>query len=114
MLITSRTNPKIKEIRRLFNRRHRQQAGLFFAEGLQLVQEAIAMQADISLLVLAPELLDEERAREVASLQERSHLPALQVTAEVLNSISPQDGHQGIAAVVRQPAAAGRWRLRGG
>jgi len=102
MLITSRTNPKIKQIRRLFHRRHRQQAGLFFAEGIHLVQEAIAMQADISLLVLAPELLDEEQARKVAAIQQRARLPALQVTAEVLNSISPQDGHQGIAAVVRQ------------
>jgi TrmH family RNA methyltransferase len=54
------------------------------------------------MLVAAPELLDGERARRAAAMRERVEAPSLEVTAEVLNSISPQDGHQGIAAVARQ------------
>jgi len=102
MLITSTANPKAKQIRRLFDRRHRQRTGLFFAEGLQLVQEAIEMQADISMLVVAPELLSEQGEKSIACFQGTADIPSLQVTAKVFQSISPRDGQQGIAAVVRQ------------
>ena len=105
MLITSKANPKIKQMRRLFNRRHRERTGLFFAEGLQLVEEAAEMGAEFSMLVVAPELLDEERTGRAVSIRERTEAPSLEVSAEVLNSVSPQDGHQGIAAVVGQ-----RWK----
>ena len=102
MLITSKSNPKIKDLRRLFNRRRRQRTGLFFTEGLQLLELAVQAHADITTLIVAPELLDDERAAKLASLQKQANLPSLEVTAEVLNTISPQDGHQGVAAVVRQ------------
>ena len=102
MLITSRANPKIKEIRRLFTRKYRQRTGLFFVEGLQLVEEAVAMHADITTLVVAPELLSEESAKGLVSVRERAEVPCLEVTGEVFSSISPRDGQQGIGAVACQ------------
>ena len=99
MLITSRANPHIKQIKRLFHRRERDETGLFFAEGFQLVSEAVAMGAEIETLIVARELLSGEQ---VQFLESRAAIPRLEVTAKVLNSISPKDGHQGIAAVVRQ------------
>jgi TrmH family RNA methyltransferase len=99
MPITSRANPRIKQIKRLLQRRDRDETGLFFAEGLQLVSEALAMGAEVEALVVAPELLSAEQAALVDSY---ASLPRLEVTAEVLNSISPKDGHQGLAAVIRQ------------
>jgi len=99
MLITSRANPQIKQIKRLFHRRDRDETGLFFAEGMQLVSEAAAMGAEIETLVLARELLSAEHA---AFADSHPDIPRLEVTAEVLNSISPKDGHQGLAAVIRQ------------
>jgi TrmH family RNA methyltransferase len=102
MLITSRHNNQIKELRRLFNRRERASTGLFFAEGVQLVAEAIEMKAEIETLIIAPELLDEQKDRRVARILANRTIPRLEVTGEVLNSISPKDGHRGIAAVVKQ------------
>jgi len=102
MLITSRHNNQIKELRRLFNRRERASTGLFFAEGVQLVAEAIEMKAEIETLIIAPELLDEQKDRRVARILTNRTIPRLEVTAEVLNSISPKDGHRGIAAVIKQ------------
>ena len=103
MPITSRANPQIKQIKRLFHRRDREETGLFFAEGLQLISEAVAMGAEIETLLIARELLSAEQA---AFIDSHPSIPRLEVTAEVLNSISPKDGHQGIAAVIRQ-----RWAL---
>lgn len=102
MLITSRANANVKRIRRLFNRRERQRTGLFFAEGVRLVAEAIEMRADIQELILAPELLSKHAAEEVAIIQARTDIPLLQVTPEVFKSISPKDGQDGAAVVARQ------------
>ena len=99
MLITSRANPHIKQVKRLFHRRERDESGLFFAEGFQLVSEAVAMGAEVETLIIAPELLG---ADQLAFARSQSRPRLLEVAAEVLNSISPKDGHQGIAAVVRQ------------
>jgi TrmH family RNA methyltransferase len=99
MLITSRANEKVKQIKRLFRRREREETGLFFAEGFQLVSEAIQMGAGIESLIAAPELLGKE---EMEFVERHRDIPSLQVTAQVLQSISPKDAHQGMAAVVRQ------------
>jgi len=110
MLITSRANMKMKQIRRLLrNRRERERTGLFFAEGGQLVAEALRMNADIETLILAPELMDDDTAAEIAFLREGREIATVEVTGEVFGSLSPKDGRQGVAAVVRQ-----RWdRLEG-
>ena len=99
MLITSRANPHIKQIKLLFHRRDREETGLFFAEGFQLISEAFATEAEIETLIVARELLSGEQE---AFVDDHRETPRLEVTAEVLNSISPRDGHQGIAAVVKQ------------
>jgi len=99
MLITSRTNPRIKDIKRLLRRRERDATGLFLAEGLQLVSEALRTRADITLLLLAPDLLN---PADLAEVQGHRDIPTLHVTPEVLHSLSPTDGQHGIAAVVRQ------------
>lgn len=99
MPITSRANPQIKQVKRLLRRRERDETGLFFAEGLQLVSEAVAMGVEIETLIVAEELLGDDQRR---FLDANRSLPHLDVTAEVLNSISPTDGHQGLAAVMKQ------------
>ncbi len=102
MLITSRQNPKIKEVRSLSVRKYRDRTGLFLVEGLQLVGEAALMGAQISTLVVAPELLDDRSEGEVASIQARTGATTLLVTPEVLSSVSRMHAQQGIAAVAHQ------------
>jgi len=102
MLITSRANANIKGVKRLFRRRERDRTGLFFAEGVQLVTEALEMNADISLLIVSPEMLGEEALASIAPLWESKGLRAMEVTPEVFASISPQDGLQGVGAVIRE------------
>ncbi len=103
MPITSRANPQIKQVKRLLRRRERDETGLFFAEGSQLISEAVAMGVEVETLIVAEELLDDDQRR---FLDVNRSLPRLEVTGEVLNSISPSDGHQGLAAVMRQRWAA--------
>lgn len=102
MIISSLSNPRIKEIRSLRHRQEREQTGLFFIEGIRLVTEAVQLGADIRVLVVAPELLKSQFGQEVVRAEQERGTSCIEVTADVFRSLSVKDGPQGIGAVVRQ------------
>jgi RNA methyltransferase, TrmH family len=105
MLITSRHNEQVKQIRSLADRRHRSRAGLFLVEGPQLVAEAAEVGAELVALVVAPDLLSEEALHAFELAVEQPAVRLIEVTPAVMESISPRHGSEGLAAVVRQ-----RWQ----
>jgi RNA methyltransferase, TrmH family len=102
MLISSRTNSTIKQIRSLHERKERERAGLFFVEGIRLVIEAAQQGADIQTLVVAPDLLKSEMARQVIDEQRLKGTQVLEVTPDVFSTLSQKEGPQGIGALVRE------------
>jgi TrmH family RNA methyltransferase len=102
MLITSRTNATVKQIRALHERKERERSGLFFSEGIRLVVEAAQASAAIESLVVAPELLKSSLAHEVVAQQQERGVNVLEVSADVFSTLSHKEGPQGIGAVVRQ------------
>lgn len=101
-MISSRHNPTIKRIRALLNRRARDCVGLFLAEGIRIVSEAVQVNAPIHELVVAPDLLTSQYARELVRQQAAAGMTCTTVTADVFKSLSLKEGPQGLAAVVRQ------------
>jgi len=97
--ITSPRNPKVKYLRALHARKHRQQEGRFLIEGIRIVEEALANGAPVETLVYAPDLLVSERAQ---ALVQQAH-PAQRwlLSGDVFRTLSGRDEPQGIAAVVR-------------
>lgn len=102
MILTSTQNPRVKAIRALSQRKKRQETGLFFAEGIRLVGEAVQTGADIETLVVAPERLRSEFGWDTVRRAEQAGIDVLNVSASVFQTLSMKDGPQGIAAVVRQ------------
>ncbi len=102
MMLTSSRNPRIKAIRALSQRKKRQEAGLFFAEGIRLVGEAVQTGADIETLVVAPELLRSDFGRDTVQRAEQDGVEVLYVSDDVFQTLSRKDGPQGLGAVVRQ------------
>lgn len=100
--ITSLSNPRIKAIRKLRERKERQAVGSFYVEGLRIVAEAVQQGADLELLVVAPQLLTSDFAREIVEAAENRGAPVLRVSPEVFAGISLKEGPAGLAAVVRQ------------
>ena len=101
-LISSRANPKIKHIRSLHDRKHRDRTRLFLVEGLRLVREAAMVGGWLEQLVVAPELLGGAEREILAGMG----MPLYEVTPAVLASISPQHASDGVVAVARQRFAA--------
>lgn len=102
MLISRLQNPRVKQIRALRDRKERERTGLFFVEGIRAVADAIRLRAPIARLVVAPELLTHPWVRDLVDAQCELGVACLEVTSEVLQSITYKDGRQGLAAVLRQ------------
>ncbi len=105
-LISSRTNPKIKQIRLLRGRAARQvqkTPGLVVVEGLHPVGEAIAAaqagRLALESIIYAPDLLKSEFGLALVRGQSAAGLPCYPVTRQVFESVAEKDNPQGILAV---------------
>lgn len=101
-MITSHANSKVKQFRKLRDRKERLKTRLFTIEGLRIVAEAVEQQAEIEMVFIAPELLVSDFAGELVEGLEKSGAETIEVSASVFQNISMKDGPQGLAAVVRQ------------
>jgi TrmH family RNA methyltransferase len=104
-LITSRSNPKIKQLRLLKERKGRQASGLALVEGIHPVGEAVAAsllnKSAIEAIYFAPQLLQSVFANALVEGQGARGIPCIALTEEVFLSVAEKDNPQGILAVVR-------------
>jgi TrmH family RNA methyltransferase len=101
-LITSHSNPKIKQARALRQRKQRDAAGLFLVEGLFHIGEALAAHAAIDSLFYAPDLLDNDFARQLIDRAATEGIARYETTTGILASLAEKDNPQGVIAVVQQ------------
>jgi len=98
--ITSVHNPAIQALKELSKPRNRREAGLFLAESMKMVREAVDHGLCRTLII------QKDRAAEYESLiaqAEESGCEGLLVTAAVMQAVSEQKTPQGIACTVRIP-----------
>jgi TrmH family RNA methyltransferase len=101
-LISSRSNPLIKKIRSLRQKKSRQELGLFLVEGIHHVGEALEAGWDLETLVYAPELLTSDFARRLVDDQSRRGVNCQPLVRDLFVDIAEKDNPQGILAVVYQ------------
>lgn len=101
-LLTSRQNPKIKQIRALSVRKQRQQQGVFVVEGIRHVGEAVESGAEIEYLVYAPDLLTSDFAYSLITQLGIKGVPVFTTPGDVFTDIAGKENPQGILAVVKQ------------
>ncbi len=98
-LITSTSNPLIKQARALRQKKARADSGSFLVEGIHHVGEVVAAGWEVETILYAPDLLTSEFAREMIS---RVALTPQPVSAEVMKSLADKENPQGILAIVRE------------
>ncbi len=99
MEVSAVQNPLVKAAAELKQKKYRQQRGLFLAEGLRTVEEAVLSQSAETIFYTA---ITDERTRAV--LEKAAALPVklVCVTDTVLKKIADTETPQGIIAVCRQ------------
>jgi TrmH family RNA methyltransferase len=98
-LITSLSNPLIKQARALHQKKARLEGKAFLVEGIHHVGEAIEAGWDVQSLLYAPGLLTSMFARDLVARLGTKSQP---VSAPVMESLADKDNPQGILAIVRQ------------
>jgi TrmH family RNA methyltransferase len=98
-LITSLSNPLIKQARALRQKKARFESGLFLVEGIHHVGEALEAGWDVEAVLYASGVLTSAFAHDL--ITRLAFTPQL-VTAQVLESLADKDNPQGILAMVRQ------------
>lgn len=97
-VITSFSNPLVKRVKRLRQKKYRQQEGAFFVEGLRGVLTAVERQAPIETLIICPELLTSPVALEML---EKTNLPQITMSPPVFESIAERQNPVGLAAIIQ-------------
>lgn len=102
-MITSKGNPKVKEIRLLKQAQHRHARGEYFIEGMRLVEEALQHPGQFRKIVYSPRLEDKARGAALLSAARKKIQDAewLYVSDEVMERICDTQSHQGILAVLK-------------
>lgn len=102
--LTSRNNPKLKQIRQLLGQRKaRDSSGLFVVEGIRHVGEAIAAHTRLDYICYAPDLLSSDYAHSLIQEQMQLGVPCFAVDGDTFSSLAGKENPQGIIAVVQQP-----------
>jgi len=105
-LVTSLANPVVKDLRALHLKKERAESGLFLAEGLKLVTDALEEGWPIRTLVHATRVKDQPLVkRAIAGAKARGAL-VLEVSDEVLTKICRRDNPQMVVAAFEQRLGA--------
>ena len=101
-MITSTSNYLVKAATSLHQKKGRQEQGLFLAEGIHLVQEALRAKAEIRHFFWSAKLLLSDDGRKLLAALNESY-QGYEVNEAVLAKLAETENPQGILAVVAIP-----------
>jgi len=101
-IISSHSNPLVKQIRSLRHKKGRDESNLFLVEGIHHVGEAIEAGWELETLIYAPERLKSEFAACLVDEQSRRGLHCIAFSTDLFDDIAEKDNPQGILAIIRQ------------
>jgi RNA methyltransferase, TrmH family len=100
--ITSLANPLVKDIRALQLKKHRDETGLFIAEGQKLVRDAADSGWPIEKLAYSAALAGDAAIGSLAAATKASGGAVLEVSAQVLEKITRRENPQNVVGVFKQ------------
>lgn len=94
-MITSRQHPRVKELVKLRQHKHRQHQGLFVAEGLRLVADGLAAGWKPVRIIVSPPLLSAESLELIG----QGGYPIIELSPDLMARVGDTESSQGIMAV---------------
>ena len=116
--VTSLTNPLVKAVRALHQRKTRDESGQFVAEGLKFVIEALELERFPEILLYGPEAASHPLLERARAATRKAGGQVIEVTRDILAKVSRRDNPQAVIGVFRQvftpladldPASATGW-----
>ncbi len=101
--ISSLTNPIIKDIKGLTQRKNRQSSKRFLVEGLKLVASALDTDFRLDIFVFGKKVADHELVQKIAARTKAHGGMVLEVSQQVLSKITRRDNPQMVLGIFQQP-----------
>ncbi len=101
-VITSKENETVKTIKKLKDKKYRDETGLYIIEGIKMLEEAIEEKARIRKIIICEECL-KAGDLEQKVLYEIAKYNCIYVNSKVFNSLTDVVAPQGIMAVIEKP-----------
>jgi RNA methyltransferase, TrmH family len=96
--ITGFSNPLVKRVKSLREKKHRRQEGLFLAEGLRILTEALEAGIAPKMLWLSPEMKDHRLVQPLIEACDDAFL----TSADILSKLSGKDNPQAVLGVYQE------------
>lgn len=100
-VITSKDNEIIKGLKKLKDKKYRDEEGLYIIEGIKIIQEAIAENAKINKIVICEECVEAEELSQKL-LYEIAKYNCIYVSKKVFATLTDVVAPQGILAVIEK------------
>lgn len=104
--ITGFSNPLVKRLRSLREKKHRKREGLFLAEGLRILAEARDAGVLPDILVMSDDARPHPLAEELVEETLAAGGEVVRTSAEILSKITAKDNAQALAGVYRDRPTA--------
>ena len=101
-IITSKKNERIRDARQLQQKKYRDQRGLFYLEGVRLVEEALATSC-VETVYFTARLTEASRGIDLVQRAADKNIPCLQCSEDVLGELTDTVQSQGVVAVAKKP-----------
>lgn len=101
-VITSKQNDQIKWTKRLQQKKHRDNEGLFCLEGVRVIEEAFALGL-VHSFYYNERLFNTERGKELLQQALDANIPIYECTWQVLSELTDTVNSQGAVAVIHKP-----------
>lgn len=101
-VITSKDNEIIKGLKKLKEKKYRDEEGLYIIEGIKIIEEAIAERAKINKIVICEECVEAEEISQKL-LYEIAKYNCIYVSKKVFSTLTDVVAPQGILAVIEKP-----------
>ncbi|WP_341208466.1 RNA methyltransferase [uncultured Sphingomonas sp.] len=98
-VITSFSNPLVKRVQALRDKRHRREEGLFLAEGLRILTEALETGRIPRILFFAAASAGHPLVRALIDAVEGDYGEAVETTSDILSKLSGKDNPQAVVGV---------------
>lgn len=103
MIIQSPQNQHIKRLRALATLKGRRTHRQFLVEGVRALEEAVGGDLALATVAICPDLIDGDRAEQLARELSQMDVEALQIGEEAFRSFSQVQSPEGLAAAVSIP-----------
>ncbi len=101
-IITSKDNEVIKNIRKLKEKKYRDQTNTYIVEGIKLIEEAIEENAKIKQIVVCEDCLKEDGCLEQRLLYQIAKFDCIYVSSKIFAFLTDVVNPQGMLAVIEK------------